>query len=211
MIRFEVPFKFESNKVEDVPISGSTKPPIHYLTGKLLIAMPAMDDPYFQDSVILILDHDESKAVGVVINKPAGFIQFGKQVGKKKAEVWDNLQIPVYFGGPVDSELAMILHSCDITDYESSQVINEHFCVTSSLHILEDISKGEGPDKRLFSLGYASWAPGQLENELQANVWLVGEGSKDLVFDTDAQDIWLSAIQSIGIDPGLLSTKGGTA
>ena len=173
--------------------------------------MPSMEDPYFENSVILILDHDETKAVGIVINKPAGFIQFGKQVGEGKTEVWDNLQIPVYFGGPVDSELAMIVHTCDITDYESSQVINEHFCVTSSLHILEDISKGEGPDKRLFSLGYASWSPGQLEHELQENVWLIGDGSSDLVFNTTAQDMWSTAIQSLGIDPSLLSLKGGSA
>lgn len=211
MIRFEIPFTFESKKMEKVQVSGSTRPPTYYLAGKLLIAMPSMEDPYFENSVILILDHDETKAVGIVINKPAGYIQFGKQVGEGKAEIWDNLQIPVFFGGPVDSELAMIVHTCDITDYESSQVINEHFCVTSSLHILEDISKGKGPKKRLFSLGYASWAPGQLEHELQENVWLVGEGSSDLVFDTTTQDMWSSAIQSLGIDPSKLSLTGGSA
>ncbi len=211
MIRFEVPFKFESKKREKSQVSGSSNRPTYYLTGKLLIAMPSFRDSNFRKSVILILDHDETKAIGVVINKPAGFIQFGKQIDKDKTEVWDNLQIPVYLGGPVDSELAMIVHSCDITDYDSSQVIDEHFCVTSSLHILEDISKGKGPANRLFSLGYAGWGPGQLERELRANFWLVGEGSKDLVFETTAQDIWTSAIKSLGIDPSLLSMKGGTA
>ena len=195
----------------NVQVSGSTAPPPYYLAGKLLISMPALRDPHFENSVILMLDHDANKALGVVLNKPAGFIQFGKQLGEGKTEVWDNLQVPVYFGGPVDSEVAMILHTCDITDYDSSQVINEHFCVTSSLNILEDISKGEGPEKRLFSLGYASWGPSQLERELKNNYWLVGEGTGELVFNTNAKDMWTAAIKSLGIDPSLLSSKGGTA
>ncbi len=211
MIKFDIPFKFQRMKREKESVSGSTRPPASYLSGKLLIAMPALYDPNFKNSVILMLDHDESKALGVVVNKPAGFIQFGKKIDKNQAEIWDNLQIPVYCGGPVDSELAMILHSCDITDYDSSQVINEHFCVTSSLHILEDISKGKGPGQQLFSLGYASWGPGQLERELKHNFWLVGEASSDLIFDTTPQDIWLAAIESLGINPTMLANRGGTA
>lgn len=182
-----------------------------YLDGKLLIAMPSMSDPRFQNSVILMLFHDSSRAMGVVINKPAGFMQITENREHGPEETLETEQVPVYYGGPVEHEVALILHSSDRSDYESTKVVNEHFCVTSTPHILKDITNGTGPVCRLFLLGYASWEASQLENELRRNDWLIANGSPELVFKTSAQDKWEAAINALGIDPGQLSIVGGNA
>jgi len=182
-----------------------------YLKGKLLIAMPGMADPRFVSTVILMLYHDAERAMGVVINKPAGFMQIAEAKDDNPEEALETEQVPVYYGGPVEHEVALILHSADRSDYESTRMVNEHFCVTSTPHILKDISNGTGPVCRLFLLGYASWGPGQLENELRRNDWLIGNSTPEIVFKTSAQNKWDAAIQALGIHPGLLSTHGGNA
>ncbi len=182
-----------------------------YLSGKLLIAMPGMSDPRFAKSVVLMLDHDESRATGVVINKPAGFMQFGSEHVVEGEGPPDSEQIPVYYGGPIDKEVAIIVHSSDRADYESTMKVTDDLCVTSTPHILEDIWVGNGPLSRLFVLGYAGWGAGQLEGELQQNAWLVGNGSPKLVFDTKASEKWSAAVQSLGINPNKLSSAGGNA
>ncbi len=206
MIRFETPFKldqFSSGwKRED---SSS------YLGGSLLIAMPSLQDPCFKKSVVLMLSHDDTKAFGIIINKPAGYVQFGRAIGEGQPEILENMQLPVFFGGPVDNELAMVVHSHCETEYETTQIINENFGVTSNIGILEDISCGEGPSCNIFTLGYSCWAPGQLESEIQDNSWLVGDSSLELVFKTSTDDKWDAAIRSLGVNPSLLSSSGGTA
>ncbi|MCY4542552.1 MAG: YqgE/AlgH family protein [Rhodobacteraceae bacterium] len=182
-----------------------------YLAGKLLIAMPGMRDPRFAKSVVLMLDHDESRATGVVINKPAGFMQLGLDRPGEGEQPPETEQIPVHYGGPIDKKVAIIVHSSDRDDYESTLRVNDDLCVTSTPHILEDIWAGTGPQCRLFVLGYAGWGPGQLEGELQENSWLVGNGSLELVFKTSASDKWNAAIQALGINPSKLSTTGGIA
>ena len=182
-----------------------------FLSGKLLIAMPSMQDPRFSNSVILLLMHDENHAMGVVINKPAGFMHLSdvKVSGTEKPPEIE--QMPVYYGGPVENEVALILHSSDRNNYETTRIVNEHFCITSTPHILKDISKGDGPLSRLFLLGYASWGAGQLEHELKRNDWLITNGTPELVFNTNAQEKWYAAIQTLGIHPALLSAEGGNA
>ena len=182
-----------------------------YLAGKLLIAMPGMSDPRFAKSVDLMLDHDEWKATGVVINKPAGFMQLGPDRPSEGEQPPETEQIPVHYGGPIDKKVAIIVHSSDRADYESTLQVNDDLCVTSTPHILEDIWAGTGPQCRLFVLGYASWGPGQLEGELQQNAWLVGKGSLELVFKTNASEKWMAAIQALGINPSKLSSIGGIA
>ena len=182
-----------------------------YLDGKLLIAMPSMADPRFVNSVILMLFHDSTRAMGVVINKPAGFMQIAEQKEDSPEETLETEQVPVYYGGPVEHEVALILHSSDRSDYESTRVVNEHFCITSTPHILKDITNGTGPVCQLFLLGYASWGPGQLETELRRNDWLIANSTPEIVFKTSAQNKWEAAVQGLGIHPGLLSAKGGNA
>jgi putative transcriptional regulator len=83
--------------------------------------------------------------------------------------------------------------------------------MTASLEILEDISKGKGPNKYLLSLGYSGWGPGQLETEIQANGWLICDTPEEYLFTTKDDEKWDIALKVIGIDSGMLSTVGGSA
>ena len=183
-----------------------------YFGGDLLIAMPDMADPRFKKCVILLIVHSENDAMGVVVNKPAGQVQIHELTsGGESISTGEPHSIPVHYGGPVEHERAIILHSPDCQDYESTRVVNEHFCVTTTPDILEDFSKGSGPASSLFVLGYAGWSAGQLEDELQRNAWLVCRGDPELVFDVHPDQKWEAAVKSLGISPSMLSSGGGTA
>ncbi len=181
-----------------------------YLDGRLLVAMPDMMDPRFSKSVILMIFHTAEGAMGVVVNKPAGQVQVS-EILRSEGQAPDSESIPVYFGGPVDHERAIIVHSRDCEEYASTKFINEHFGVTTTPDILEDFSKGEGPSSSLLVLGYAGWAAGQLESELEHNSWLTCDGNPELVFEIDADMKWEAAIKSLGISPSMLSSLGGSA
>ena len=182
-----------------------------YLIGKMLIAMPDMQDSRFQRSVILMVYHSDENAMGVVVNKVAGQMQVGSAQQDDEKIVADSEPVPVYFGGPVESERAIIIHSSDSREYNSTKIISDDFRITTTPDILEDFSRGEGPTYMILALGYAGWGPGQLENELQENSWLICEGSPDVVFDTDDDRKWEAALKSIGINPSMLAAAGGSA
>ena len=182
-----------------------------YLKGSLLIAMPDMQDSRFANSVILMIYHSEENAMGVVINKVAGHMQVGAISGEGEGVVTESDPMPVHYGGPVENERAIIVHSGDCREYASTQTINEKFSITTTPDILEDLSKGEGPSSLLLALGYAGWHAGQLESELQRNSWLICDGDPELVFDTADEDKWEAAIKSLGIKPSMLAMAGGTA
>lgn len=184
----------------------------HFFGGDLLIAMPDMADPRFKKCVILLIVHSENDAMGVVVNKPAGQVQIHELTQDEDEQSASAPQsIPVHYGGPVEHERAIIVHSPDCREYESMRRVNEHFCVTTTPDILEDFSRGSGPSSRLFVLGYAGWRSGQLEDELQRNAWLVCRGDPELVFDIEPDRKWEAAIKSLGINPSMLSSGGGTA
>ena len=182
------------------------------LNGKLLIAMPGMQDTRFEKSVIYMCAHSEDGSMGLIINKPVQELSFAdllSQLGIKPARPIDG--VDVHFGGPVEHGRGFVLHSSDYAEASETLQVNEQFGMTASLDILEDISNGEGPVQCLLALGYAGWGPGQLEDELRANGWLIADASPKLVFNKDNEATWQAAIESIGIDPRLLSSTGGTA
>jgi putative transcriptional regulator len=116
----------------------------------------------------------------------------------------------VHFGGPVEPGRGFVLHSADYRE-EGTLVVGEEFAMTATLDILRAIGKGEGPRRNLFALGYAGWAPGQLDAEMQANGWLSVSADADLVFDTDFDAKWQRALAKLGIDLTMLSTDAGHA
>lgn len=181
------------------------------LVGKLLVSMPNMADSRFDNSVILMIHHNEESSMGVVVNKVAGLMQIGTLSKENKKIDADSDPLPVYFGGPVDCERATILHSNDVPEYSATIAIGEHFCVTACPDILEDYSRGSGPNHMIIALGYAGWGPGQLEDELKQNSWLICDAGAGLVFDTEDNQKWDSALKSMGIRPSMLSAIGGSA
>lgn len=182
-----------------------------YLSGKLLIAMPDMADPRFRKSVVLMLFHSDKDAMGVVVNKIAGSI-CATQISDADEDAADeSLILPLHDGGPVDPERIMVIHGGDGSEYPSTQVINEHFCMTLTPDIFEDLSHGRGPRDNLLILSYSGWAGGQLENEIASNAWLVCDASPKLVFRTESHMKWEAAIRSLGFSPGMLAPSGGSA
>jgi putative transcriptional regulator len=117
---------------------------------------------------------------------------------------------PVHFGGPVDPGRGFVLHSADYRE-EATLDITGDFAMTATIDILRAIGKGEGPRQCLLALGYAGWAPGQLDAEIQANGWLSVPADPDLVFDDEQDGKWQRALKKLGIDLSMLSTDAGHA
>lgn len=183
------------------------------LTGKTLIAMPGMGDPRFERSVIVLCEHSDQGAMGLIVNKPSAEIRV--------ADLFEQLKVPaqdvearmdrVHFGGPVENGRGFVLHSTDYASNTSTLSVTPEIGLTATLDILEDIAGGHGPEHALLALGYAGWGPGQLEEELQANGWLTADTDAAIVFDADASGKWAAALKKLGIDPVSLSSAAGRA
>lgn len=178
----------------------------------LLIAMPAMQDPAFARTVIYIFEHNKDGAMGVVINTPIEMnlkemveqAAPGSEVNDTKGE-----QIIVK-GGPVSPDRGFILHYPH-GEWEGSMRLNDEFTVTTSKDIVACIGNQHGPEKQVIALGYAGWSPGQLEEELTDNAWLMIPATHELVFDTPLHDRWSQSIKALGIEPWQLTEHAGHA
>jgi|TARA_B100001564_G_scaffold341102_1_gene335380 putative transcriptional regulator len=200
--------------------TSQTSPVSHYampfgdavsLQGQLLIASPHIVDSRFQRSVIMMCQHDQSSAMGVVINHQSDELDI--------AQLCETLEMgtprfhgdqPVHIGGPVDGSRGFVLHSQDHMRPESVAITHE-IGLTSSVNILSDITNGIGPVHSIISLGYAGWHAGQLEQELSANIWLNLPASSNLLFDVETEDLWDKAYATLGIDPAHYASATGTA
>lgn len=182
-----------------------------HLTGMLLIAMPAMTDPRFTRSVVYVCAHSAEGAMGLIVNQVAEEVGFPAVVEQLGIEaVPEAASRCVHIGGPVESSRGFVLHSADYV-HESTLVIDDDFALTATVDVLKAIAAGKGPRRSVFALGYAGWAPGQLDAELQANGWLLAPADSALVYDEDNQSKWLRAMRAIGVDPALLSSTTGHA
>jgi putative transcriptional regulator len=160
------------------------------LAGQLLVAAPSMGGPYFEHTVILMVRHGPSGALGIVINKPIGDTSIAnlfETLGQKRADVSDDVR--VFSGGPVQPEVGFVVHSADYHRTETV-VINDRLSMTSSLDILRDIGAKKGPAKVLVAFGYAGWGPDQLEHEIEAYAWGVAEADPELIFDEERDKVW---------------------
>ncbi len=182
-----------------------------FLTGQLLIAMPAMDDPRFAQSVILMCAHTPEGAMGIVLNRPLAKPSFEALLQQLDVEPTPPArQIRLCEGGPVDHGRGFVLHTRDWTGDGSLQVA-EDLALTASLDILQEIANGRGPREGLLALGYASWGPGQLDQELHDNVWLTAPAAHDVLFDDGYDTKWRRAMAILRVDPLLLSGIAGHA
>lgn len=190
-----------------------------YLDGQMLIAMPAMSDERFARAVIYVCAHSSEGAMGIVVNQPASNITFPDllvQLEVIPAE--ERIQLPVEAGdvkvlkgGPVETGRGFVLHSADFFIENSTLPIDEDVCLTATLDILKAIAHGEGPESAILALGYAGWAPGQLEQEIQQNGWLHCSADTELIFGKDTTGKYDKALRKIGIDLSHLSNEAGHA
>lgn len=184
-----------------------------YLTGKLLVAMPTMPDNRFSRSVIYIVAHTEEGAMGLVVNKPMGSISFSELLDQLDIEA-ESLGLDdackVLYGGPVESGRGFVLHTEDYLQ-EGTTPVDGDVYMTATIDILKAIAAGNGPRERLLALGYAGWAAGQLDEEIQRNDWLHVDCDLDLLFAVDLSAKWERALAKIGIRPEMLSGQAGRA
>ena len=189
------------------------------LTGKLLIAMPAMPDPRFAHSVVLICAYSEDGAMGIIINKPLPDLRLTKllehleiaQAGTATGLGDSARDSRVHFGGPVETSRGFVLHSPDFFSAEGSMQITDGITLSTSTEVLVDMARGQGPGQALVALGYAGWGPQQLETEIQAGGWLLADAVPPMLFATEDARKWGAALSQIGVDPRMLSGATGHA
>lgn len=189
-----------------------TKSPVMDLTGRILIAMPGMEDPRFGRSVVLVCAHSAEGAMGLVLNKLADDLKLSDLLDQLDITPGPGArQMAIHFGGPVETGRGFVLHEAGYNSSISTLEVNSQFSMTATLDILEDMATGKGPRHALVALGYAGWGAGQLESEIAQNGWLICSASPELVFATPNASKWSAALATLGIDPLALSSEAGTA
>lgn len=182
------------------------------LTGRLLIAMPALVSSPFAQTVVFLCAHSaEDGAMGLVVNRrlgQPGFDDLLEQLGV--APVPPRRRIALCAGGPVENSRGFVLHSADWTG-DGSLAVDDSIVLTASLDVLKVIADGAGPRQALLALGHATWEPGQLEAEIQQNAWLSAPATDAIVFGSEHDSKWRRALASLKIDPIRLSRVAGHA
>jgi len=182
------------------------------LTGKLLIAMPAIGDKRFDRSVILICAHETDYAMGIVLNNPVTHLTLPTLLDQ--LDVPMEIQVPehtVLDGGPVGNDRGFVLHSEDFKCDGATMDVTAGCRMTATREILLAMGSARPPEQAVLALGYSGWGAGQLELELAENAWLVGTPDSDLVFGEDYDEKWDRALSLMGIDPGRLMGGSGQA
>ncbi len=194
-------------------------PSENYLDGQILIAMPGMEDPRFARSLVYMCAHSEEGAMGIIVNQLSDQVSFlDLLVQLDVVPDSEQIRLPppaqsmrVQHGGPVETARGFVLHSGDYFTENATLPIDNDICLTATLDILKAIAEGEGPARAILALGYAGWAPGQLETEIQHNGWLHCAADSDLIFSDDLESKYDRALKRLGIDPAMLSSDAGHA
>jgi putative transcriptional regulator len=182
-----------------------------YLTNQLLIAMPAMGDPNFSQTVSLICNHSESGALGLILNKP---------LPMRMGEIFEQLEIelepgplsrrPVLRGGPLQTDRGFVVHRAG-GEWDSTLKVSDTIHVTTSRDILAAMARGEGPAEAVVALGYAGWGEGQLEDEIRANAWLSAPVETGIIFELPFESRWQAAGRLLGVELSRISSFSGNA
>lgn len=182
-----------------------------YLEGQMLVAMPQMSDPRFARTVIYLCAHSAEGAMGLVVNKAVESLTFPDLLRQLSIDISPrNEGTKVHFGGPVETGRGFVLHSDDYVQ-DATLLIKKGIALTATVDVLRAIASGRGPRRSLLALGYAGWAPGQLDAEIQANGWLTCAPDEELIFSDELGTKWEKAVAKIGIDPAMLSGDAGHA
>jgi putative transcriptional regulator len=182
------------------------------LAGKFLIASPFCQfNEMYSKSVIYVASHAKHGSVGMIINHLINKMSSKHLLTMLRDETEINdLIIPVCLGGPVEPERGFILHT---KDYARNVLfsLNDKLNVSSNVDILKDIASGHGPQKSLFVMGYTGWEPGQIEKEIESNLWIVADSDYDLIFNEKHDIKWKAALSSVGINENMFCSQIGRA
>ncbi|ADE29543.1 hypothetical protein MA5_01515 [Rickettsia prowazekii str. GvV257] len=183
----------------------------HNLSGKTLVATPyVITKGIYHKSLIYMLSHTEEGAIGLIFNRLVNHVDLKSFFKIKEDKITSQVMVPIYLGGPIEHEKGFFLHS---RDYNKNLLLDFHndLAVSSNLEISEDIAFGKGPKNSLFIVGYTAWKPGQLEEELEKNLWLVMDCSKEFIFAENPENKWHNALKHLGIDEIYFSSQIGNA
>src|ERR1700691_2512418 len=182
-----------------------------YLTNQLLIAMPAMGDPNFAQTVALICDHNSRGALGLILNKP---------LPMRMGEIFEQLEIEiatgplrerqVLRGGPMQTDRGFVVHRAG-GEWDSTLKVSDVIHVTTSRDILAAMARGQGPAEAVVALGYAGWDGGQLEDEIRANAWLSAPVDPGLIFELPFESRWEAAGRLLGVELSRISPISANA
>ena len=175
--------------------------------------MPHVNDPIFKKSLIYVCSHDKDGAMGLIVNKPISDLKLKEEANSilKETQLHQINPTPnVYFGGPVDLNMGIILHPLDYITKKTIK-ISKQLGVTSDSKILKDIVTGQGPSMFRFSIGYAGWSNGQLENEFENGDWLIAPSNSEVIFDMPDEQKWTYINKQLGININKLSGHSGFA
>ena len=190
-----------------------------FLDGQMLIAMPSMGDERFERSLVYVCAHSAEGAMGLIVNQAASNMNFPELLVQLEViPAAERITLParaeklkVLKGGPVETGRGFVLHSADFQIENSTLPIDDGICLTATLDILKAIARGDGPASAVLALGYAGWAPGQLEKEMQHNGWLHCPPDAELIFGAEIEGKYDKALKKLGVAPGMLSSEAGHA
>jgi len=179
------------------------------LTGQFLIAMPALEDPNFAQTVTYLCQHSSEGALGIIISRPLE-MRLAEILESMEIELKDEKagDIPVFWGGPVQPERGFVIHR-PLGKWVGTLAVGDDIGLTTSRGVMEAIAQGRGSEKVLISLGYAGWGEGQLEREILENAWLNGPASEEILFDLPPSRRWKAAAALMGVDLDLMSSQAG--
>ncbi len=190
------------------------------IDGQILIAMPGMADTRFARSLVFVCAHSvDEGAMGIIVNQLEPELSLKEllvQLDIIEEGCADDLsgsigEMYVHRGGPVETGRGFVLHTSDFMLDNASLKVGSNICLTSTLEILRAIAAGNGPEEAIFALGYAGWAPGQLESEIKSNGWLLAPADDAILFDNNIDTKYDRALGTLGIDPAMLSSQAGHA
>jgi putative transcriptional regulator len=201
---------FGSKRQDHRPAGG-------YLEGQVLIAMPNMPDPKFEQAVVFLCAHSKQGAMGLVLNKLVSNISFADLL--RQLSIRSSAKrvpgMPIQFGGPVETGRGFVLHTPDYSAGDATVKVGAHLGLnvglTATVDVLKAIAEGHGPRASMLALGYAGWDGGQLEREIQKNGWLTCPADEHLLFGADLRGKWEYAIRRLGFTPSQLSRDAGRA
>jgi putative transcriptional regulator len=186
--------------------------PAGYMTGKLVAAMPFVHSSHLSQIVIYVCGHDSQGAIGLMLNRIFPTMTFQEMLEQLGAPASDDCrQLVLHYGGSIEMTRGFVLHSTDV-QMESTVMVAPHFALTSTMDILRELAEGRGPRQAFVSLGYTAWSPGQLEDEILRNLWVViDDPAPELVFQPHVDHSWHQSLAHLGINPHMLSLEAGNA
>jgi putative transcriptional regulator len=189
---------------------SNVKNDIENLTGKILLATPAISNEYLSKSMVFICSHDRTGAMGLVINKPIPNMDIKSLLQKLQVNSDGLENLEMHFGGLEETDRCFILHSDDYLASESTRIKN-NIALTINTDIIRASTSNSGPQKKIICIGCCMWEVEQLENEVASSYWIPIESDEALIFGDPRADKWSKALLKIGLHTNLFLNMSGTA